>query len=205
MNLRQLRYVVATADHGTMTSAAQALYVAQPALSRAVRELERELGLELFARSGRGVVLTPVGEQVVRRARAALEAVDAIESLSAARGRGQGADLRIATTAALEPELIGRLVPLFARAQPAVRIRVVRCADRAAVAAALRAGRADLGLAEPPAPAGLAVHPLTPRAGLVHLHRRTPPAGRDFLAFAKEHVKESVGEPVREAPGGRGA
>ncbi len=85
MNLRQLRYVVATADHGTMTSAAQALYVAQPALSRAVRELERELGVELFARSGRGVVLTPVGEQVVRQARVALDAVEAIE---ACRSRG---------------------------------------------------------------------------------------------------------------------
>ncbi|MFD0905910.1 LysR family transcriptional regulator [Actinomadura sediminis] len=204
MNLRQLRYVVATADHGTMTSAAQALYVAQPALSRAVRELERELGLELFARSGRGVVLTPVGEQVVRRARAALEAVDAIEGLSAARGHRPGAELRIATTAALEPELTGRLVPLFAREQPAVRIRVVRCADGAAVAAALRAGRADLGLAGPPAPADLAAHPLTSRAVLAHLHRRTPPAGRDFLVFARDAVREPGGEPVRGAPGGRG-
>ncbi|QFG26493.1 LysR family transcriptional regulator [Actinomadura sp. WMMB 499] len=195
MNLRQLRYVVATADHGTMTSAAQALYVAQPALSRAVRELERELGLELFARSGRGVVLTPVGEQVVRWARAALEAVDAIEGLAAARGRGQGAALRIATTVALEPELIGRLVPLFARARPAVRIRVVRCADRDGVTAVLRAGRADLGLADLPVPGDLAAHPLAGPAGLVHPHRGLPPAGRDFLAFAKESA--------RDAPGGR--
>ncbi|MFD0534794.1 LysR family transcriptional regulator [Actinomadura luteofluorescens] len=111
MNLRQLRYVVATADHGTMTSAAQALYVAQPALSRAVRELERELGLELFARSGRGVVLTPVGEQVVRQARAALDAVDAIEGLAVTRADGRGAELRIAVTASLEPELTGGLIP----------------------------------------------------------------------------------------------
>ncbi|RFU40142.1 LysR family transcriptional regulator, partial [Actinomadura logoneensis] len=127
MNLRQLRYVVATADHGTMTSAAQALYVAQPALSRAVRELERELGVELFARSGRGVVLTPEGEQVVRHARVALSAVEAIEGMSAAGAGGRGADLRIATTLSLEPELTGRLIPRFARAQPAVRVRVVRC------------------------------------------------------------------------------
>src|SRR6185437_2679753 len=84
MNLRQLRYVVATADHGTMTAAAQALFVAQPALSRAIRELERELGVELFARAGRGVVLTDAGEQIVRYARDALQAVDAIESYSSA-------------------------------------------------------------------------------------------------------------------------
>lgn len=164
MNLRQLRYVVATADHGTMTSAAQALYVAQPALSRAVRELERELGVELFARSGRGVVLTAVGEQVVRQARVALDAVAAIEGLSGARANGrQGAELRIATISSLEPELTGRLIPRFAHDQPAVRVRVVRCEDRDQVAAALRAGRADLALTDLPVPGDLAAHPFEQR------------------------------------------
>lgn len=161
MNLRQLRYVVATADHGTMTSAAQALYVAQPALSRAVRELERELGAELFARSGRGVVLTSVGEQVVRHARIALGAVDAIEAVT--RGSGRGSELRIAATATLEPELTGRLLPRFARDQPAVRVRVVRCEGREAVGAAVRAGRADLAVTDLPVPGDLAAHPLEQR------------------------------------------
>lgn len=161
MNLRQLRYVVATADHGTMTSAAQALYVAQPALSRAVRELERELGTELFARSGRGVVLTAVGEQVVRQARIALEAVDAIEAVT--RGNGRGSELRIAATSTLEPELTGRLLPRFARDQPAVRVRVVRCEGREAVGAAVRTGRADLAMSDLPVPGDLAAHPLEQR------------------------------------------
>ncbi|TDB89779.1 LysR family transcriptional regulator [Actinomadura sp. KC216] len=163
MNLRQLRYVVATADHGTMTSAAQALYVAQPALSRAVRELERELGVELFQRSGRGVALTEVGEQVVRKARVALEAVDAIEGLAVTRSNGRGADLRIAVTATLEPELTGRLLPRFARDQPAVRVRVIRCEDRDRVAAALRAGRADLALTDLPVPGDMTAHPFEQR------------------------------------------
>jgi DNA-binding transcriptional LysR family regulator len=163
MNLRQLRYVVATADHGTMTSAAQALYVAQPALSRAIRELERELGVELFARSGRGVVLTVPGEAIVRQARIALEATDAIEELSAARGSGRGAELRIAATATLEPELTGRLLPRFARDQPAVRVRVVRCDGREAVGAAVRAGRADLAITDLPVPGDLSAHPFEQR------------------------------------------
>ncbi|MFC6887098.1 MULTISPECIES: LysR family transcriptional regulator [Actinomadura] len=163
MNLRQLRYVVATADHGTMTSAAQALYVAQPALSRAVRELERELGVELFARSGRGVVLTPVGERVVRQARIALDAVEAIEGLSVARANGRGAELRIATTPSLEPELTGRLIPRFARDQSAVRVRVVRCEGRDDVAVKLRTGAADLALTDLPVPGDLAAHPFEQR------------------------------------------
>ncbi|QXJ26081.1 LysR family transcriptional regulator [Actinomadura graeca] len=188
MNLRQLRYVVATADHGTMTSAAQALYVAQPALSRAVRELERELGVELFARSGRGVVLTPVGEQVVQQARVALEAVDAIEGLSVARANGRpGAELRIATTSSLEPELTGRLIPRFARDQPAVRIRVVRCEDRDQVAAAVRAGRADLALADLPVPGDMAAHPFEQREVVLisppalRVREPVPPAALDGM------------------------
>jgi LysR family cyn operon transcriptional activator len=55
MNLQQLRYLVATADEGTMTSAATACHVAQPVLTRAVRALERELGVLLLRRRGRGV------------------------------------------------------------------------------------------------------------------------------------------------------
>lgn len=163
MNLRQLRYVVATADHGTMTSAAQSLYVAQPALSRAVRDLERELGVEVFARSGRGVVLTPVGEQVVRQARVALAAIDDIEGLAVSRGGGRGAELRVAATYALEPELTGRLLPGFARHQPATRLRVVRCDGREGAAMALRSGRADLAVADLPMPGDLTVHPFEQR------------------------------------------
>jgi DNA-binding transcriptional LysR family regulator len=163
MNLRQLRYVVATADHGTMTAAAQALYVAQPALSRAIRELERELGIELFARSGRGVVLTVAGEEVVRQARIALDATDAIEAVSASRGNGRGTELRIAAAPTLEPELTGRLLPRFSRNQPAVRVRVVRCEGKEAVEAAVRTGQADLAVTDLPVPGDLVAHPFEQR------------------------------------------
>jgi hypothetical protein len=142
MNLRQLRYVVATADHGTMTAAAQALFVAQPALSRAIRDLERELGVELFARAGRGVALTDTGEQIVRYARDALRAVDAITAVSSApsggRPGGRTGELRVASTLTLEPELTARLLPEFARDQQAVRVRVLRCDGRDAVGAVVR-------------------------------------------------------------------
>jgi DNA-binding transcriptional LysR family regulator len=187
MNLRQLRYIVATADHGTMTSAAQALYVAQPALSRAVRELERELGVELFARSGRGVVLTSAGEKVVWHARIALDAVDSIEELSTARGNGRGVELRIAATPTLEPELTGRLLPEFARDQPAVRVRVVRCQGRDAVSTALREGRADLAVADLPVPGDLAAHPFEEREVVLvsppglRLREPLPPAALDGM------------------------
>ena len=86
MNIQQLKYLIATADEGTMTAAAASLYVAQPALSRAVRSLERELGVTVFDRSSRGARLTPAGEVVVARARRVLRSLAALQQ---ARDGGQ--------------------------------------------------------------------------------------------------------------------
>ncbi|MBB4915483.1 LysR family transcriptional regulator [Streptosporangium saharense] len=159
MNLQQLRYVVATAEHRTMTDAARSLYIAQPALSRAIRDLERELGMTLFARSGRGVVVTAQGRRVVKLAREALDAVREIEALSA-HGHQADAELRIASTPSLEPGLAGRLLPAYAAEHPGVRVHIVRCDGRDGVVNAIRDQRADLGLTDLPVPADLVSHPL---------------------------------------------
>ncbi|WP_327046002.1 LysR family transcriptional regulator [Microbispora sp. NBC_01189] len=159
MNLQQLRYVVATAEHRTMTDAARSLYIAQPALSRAIRDLERELGMTLFARSGRGVVVTAQGRRVVKLAREALDAVAEIEAL-ATQGHSSGAELRIASTPSLEPGLAGRLLPAYAAEHPGIRVQIVRCEGREAVVSAVREQRADLGLTDLPVPTDLVSHPL---------------------------------------------
>jgi DNA-binding transcriptional LysR family regulator len=159
MNLQQLRYVVATAEHRTMTDAARSLYIAQPALSRAIRDLERELGMTLFARSGRGVVVTAQGRRVVKLAREALDAVAEIEAL-ATQGTSPGAELRIASTPSLEPGLAGRLLPAYAAEHPGIRVQIVRCDGREAVVSAVREQRADLGLTDLPVPTDLVSHPL---------------------------------------------
>src|SRR4051794_36413459 len=159
MNLQQLRYVVATAEHRTMTDAARSLYIAQPALSRAIRDLERELGMTLFARSGRGVVVTAQGRRVVKLARDALDAVAEIEAL-ATHTHAAGAELRIASTPSLEPGLAGRLLPAYAAEHPGIRVHIVRCEGREAVVSAVREQRADLGLTDLPVPTDLVSHPL---------------------------------------------
>ncbi|MFC0865585.1 LysR family transcriptional regulator [Sphaerimonospora cavernae] len=158
MNLQQLRYVVATAEHRTMTDAARSLYIAQPALSRAIRDLERELGMTLFARSGRGVVVTAQGRQVVKLAQEALGAVKEIESLARQSG-SPGADLRIAATPSLEPGLAGRLLPAYVSQHPEIRVQIVRCEGREDVVNAVREQRADLGLTDLPVPADLVSRP----------------------------------------------
>src|SRR6185503_4935343 len=69
VNLRHLRYFLAIAETGNVTRAAAKARVAQPALSRQVRALERELGVPLLERSPSGVTLTPAGEAFARGAR----------------------------------------------------------------------------------------------------------------------------------------
>src|SRR5580692_5316567 len=89
MELRQLRYVIAVADHRHFTRAAASVPVAQPALSHQVRLLEQELGIELFERSRSGVRPTEAGEIFLLRARRALGEIDlAIAALDVERPPG---------------------------------------------------------------------------------------------------------------------
>src|SRR5712672_4507110 len=78
MELRHLRYFVAVADSGSLTVAAQRmLHTSQPSLSRQIRDLESELGVQLLARRARGIELTPAGRAFLDHARLVLSQVDA--------------------------------------------------------------------------------------------------------------------------------
>lgn len=70
MKLSQLRDVIAVAERGSLRAAARHLGLAQPAITRSIQEIERELGVALFERQAKGMVLTPMGELFVRRANA---------------------------------------------------------------------------------------------------------------------------------------
>src|SRR5476651_335290 len=72
-NRDHLRYFVAVADEGQITQAARRLFIAQPALSQAISQLESELGLRLLDRHARGVTLTGAGEAFLTKARAAVD------------------------------------------------------------------------------------------------------------------------------------
>ena len=76
MSLDQIRYFVAVADEGTTREAARRLHVSQPPLSRQIKSLEGELGVELFQRSARGMSLNPPGQVFLVHARQVLAALD---------------------------------------------------------------------------------------------------------------------------------
>src|SRR5919199_3446734 len=93
--LRLIRYFLAVAQEGNVTRAAERLHLAQPSLSAAIRQLERQLGVELLERVGRGVALTPAGELLLHRGRELLDRADALAAEVRLRGAPQAARLRL--------------------------------------------------------------------------------------------------------------
>lgn len=80
MTLQQLRYVVTIADCGSMNEAAKQLFLSQPSLSETVKELENEIGIDIFLRSNRGIVITPEGEEFLGYARQVIEQYELLNS-----------------------------------------------------------------------------------------------------------------------------
>src|SRR5258708_19923153 len=79
MDLRQLRYFVAVADADSMAVAARRLHVSQPTLSRQIRELERDLGIQLFDRIGRRIVLRLDAREMLARSRRMLPEAESLQ------------------------------------------------------------------------------------------------------------------------------
>jgi DNA-binding transcriptional LysR family regulator len=155
MDLRQVAYTVAVVDEGGFTTAARAMHVTQPTLSESVRSLERELGTQLFYRLGRRVRLTSAGEaflpgarQLLRDIRTIRAAVDNVRGLT-----GGGIDLVALPTLAVDPD--AELVGTFRINHPRIEVRLHEPDDADGVAAFVLDGRAELGFAELPGPAGL--------------------------------------------------
>lgn len=81
MNILHMKYAVEVAKAGSLNKAAQTLLIAQPNLSRSIKELEAELGLTIFDRSSKGMMLTPEGEEFVRYAQNILQQIDQMENM----------------------------------------------------------------------------------------------------------------------------
>ncbi|KPM55359.1 LysR family transcriptional regulator [Frankia sp. R43] len=163
--------------------AADRLGIAQPPLSRAIRDLERQLGVRLLERTTRSVVLTPAGEGLLRDARIALDAVGA----AAARARHAGLPeprLRLALKADYDAGLLPRIIAAYERADVAIPVDLI-LGGRDEQAPALREGRADVALL--PAPfddRDLEFEPLLTEPRLVALAATDPLAARPDLYLA---------------------
>lgn len=147
MDLRGLRYFVAVADEKNIGRAAATLNMTQPPLSRAMRQLETDLGVTLLTRTPAGVVLTEAGSVLYVEARSLIGHADRLQMrVRAASGR---ATLAIGTLGDTVELIGGRLVDTFRREHPHVDVRVHE-ADLGDPSAGLRSGTADLALTRAP-------------------------------------------------------
>ena len=122
--LRQLQYLVALAETGKFHEAARALNVSQPSLSAQIAEAEEQLGAILVERGRHGAIMTPLGEEVVRRARAILTQVEDLKAI-AQRPAGEVAGrYRLGTVATIGPYLLPRAVKELHRLFPELRMSV---------------------------------------------------------------------------------
>ncbi|MFJ3903276.1 LysR substrate-binding domain-containing protein [Streptomyces sp. NPDC090025] len=147
VELRTLRYLVAVAEELHFGRAAHRLHMSQPALSRAIRRLEAELGARLLTRSPAGVLLTPAGATLLDEARALLDRADLIRTrVGAAAGR---ATLTVGILGDSTDPGTTRLAAAFGRAHPGVDIRI-RDTDLTDPTCGLRAGLVDVALTRAP-------------------------------------------------------
>jgi len=142
MELRHLRYFVAVAEEGSFLRAASRLRVAQPALSKQIRDLEREVGVKLFERLPRGARLTRAGEQFLGNARSALES--ATRAVTTARRTDSATGLKFAhADVYVYTAVLLKLLAAFRQAAPETPVRVVRVSE-VDQHAALREQRIDV-------------------------------------------------------------
>ena len=122
VNFRDLRYLVAVADHQHFGRASAACYVSQPTLSTQIKKLESYLGVQLVERTSKRVLVTPVGQIITERARQILNEVDDLVSVARAAGDPMSGDLRIGIIPTLGPYLIPHLFPVLQTRYPKLRM-----------------------------------------------------------------------------------
>ncbi|MBZ4320814.1 transcriptional regulator CynR [Streptomyces sp. SCA2-4] len=175
MELRHLRYLLAVAEHGNFTRAAEELHISQPTLSQQVKQLERTLGVQLLDRTGRAVRLTDAGAVYTDHARRALRDLAAAErAVHDVRDLSRG-HLRLAVTPTFTAYLVGPLTAELHARHPGLTL-TVREMTQDRVEAALLADDLDVGIAfAGPHLPGIAATPLfTETLTLVRAAGHTP-------------------------------
>ena len=148
MNLQQLRYLCAIVDHGlNVSDAAAALFTSQPGVSKQVRQLEDELGVQVFVRHGKRLsALTPAGHSVVATARRALREIENLKRVGAEYRSEDTGTLAIATTHTQARYVLPPVIRDFAARYPKVKV-LLHQGNPVQVAQQTSSGEADVGIA----------------------------------------------------------
>jgi DNA-binding transcriptional LysR family regulator len=184
MKLNQLRYFVAVAEELHFGRAASRLHIAQPPLSRQIRELEEELGVPLFSRTKRRVGLTDAGRTLLEEARVALAQLDRAADLARRAGQGEIGQLVVSVVPTVDHKVFTRILRSFSMRYPKVQV-VIRSLSTAAQVQGLLMGTLQAGFLRMPVKEdGLVVRSVSrePLVAALPTAHRLASAGRLSLA-----------------------
>jgi DNA-binding transcriptional LysR family regulator len=197
VELRRLRYFLAVATERNFTRAAERLHIAQPALSRQVRMLEQELGVELVRRTTHTFELTEAGELLLERGAALLDDAEALWRTMRAFGSGEQGRVVVAYGTSAGYETAPRLLRAVAERLPELEL-VTRVARVAEIVAGLGDGSVDVGIVRcAPAVTGVEARVLRQDAQGLLVRRDHPLAARETASVAD--IEEPVLLHPREA------
>jgi len=145
MNLRDLKYLVALADHRHFGRAAAACFISQPTLSTQLRKLEEELGVTLIERAPRRVMLTPVGLDIAARARRIAAEVEQLKESARRTLDPEAGTVRLGLFPTLAPYLLPHVVPRIRARFPRLELLLIE-EKTEVVLRMLREGRLDAGV-----------------------------------------------------------
>lgn len=184
MNIRAIQYLVTLAEVRHFSRAAERCHVSQPTLSTQIRKLEDELGVQLVERHPRQVMLTPVGEEVVERARTVLTEIEAMRAIARRSRDPHSGTVRIGIFPTLAPYLLPHVVPRIRRDFPRLTLRLFE-EKTGDVLAMLEQGRLDAGLlALPLSQEGLHVRELFEEPFVLAMPEGHPLSARKEVSMA---------------------
>jgi LysR family carnitine catabolism transcriptional activator len=160
VDVRKLSLFLAVVEHGSFTKAAAAAYLSQPGLSKAVAELEQEVGARLFDRVGHGLRLTASGEALVAPARQVLRDIATAETAVAAVARLEKGSVVVGCLPTLAADPMAAVIGAFRREHPGVQVNLAAPEDAADLLSMVRNGTVEVAVTET----------RLPQAGLVGQH-----------------------------------
>ena len=180
-DIRQLRYAIAAADHGSFYRAARALEIEQSTLSRAILKLERSIGMTIFERSRAGVTMTLAGGTFLRSAKPMVATADKMVAMMRAAGQGRAGGLRLGHNSSVSAGNLRATLMSWHEAHPDVDVECVE-ADRRVLLAGLDTGEIDIAILMGAAGhTGFRCEPLWSERMLVALPASHPFAERDVV------------------------
>lgn len=144
-DIRQLRYAITAADHGSFYRAARALDIEQSTFSRNIIKLERAIGMPIFQRSRAGVTMTLAGSTFLRSAKPMVATADKMVAMMRAAGQGRAGGLRLGHNSSVSAGNLRATLMSWREAYPDVEVECVE-ADRSVLLAGLDTGEIDMAI-----------------------------------------------------------